>query len=48
MGTGYIYLIIDFTLLDYTKIPNCTYLLGFDENSDGSLSKIDSDGIVAN
>lgn len=47
MGTGYIYPIIDFTLLDYTKIPTGTYLLGFDENSDGSLSKIDSDGIIS-
>ena len=46
MGASYIYPIIDFTTVDYVKIPVGSYLIGFDTSNAGSLCKMDNTGII--
>ena len=46
MGVSHIYPIIDFTTVDYVKIPIGSYLIGFDMSNAGSLCKMDHAGII--
>ena len=46
MGVSHVYPIIDFTTIDYVKIPNGAYLIGFDTSNAGKLCKIDQYGVI--
>ena len=46
MGVSHLYPIINFTLVDYTKIPVGAYLIGFDSSNSGKLCKMDSNGVI--
>lgn len=46
MGVSHVYPIIDFTLIDYVKIPVGAYLIGFDTSNGGKLCKIDHYGVI--
>lgn len=46
MGVSHVYPIIDFTQLDYVKIPVGAYLIGFDTSNGGKLCKMDHFGVI--
>ena len=46
MGVSHVYPTINFLLIDYVKIPVGAYLIGFDSNNSGKLSKIDHFGVI--
>jgi hypothetical protein len=46
MGVSHVYPTINFTQIDYAKIPVGAYLIGFDSNNSGKLSKIDHYGVI--
>ena len=46
MGVSHVYPIIDFTLVDYAKIPVGAYLIGFDTSNGGKLCKMDRFGVI--
>lgn len=46
MGVSHVYPIIDFTQLDYLKIPVGAYLIGFDTSNGGKLCKMDHFGVI--
>ena len=46
MAVSHMYPVIDFTLLDYDKIPVGTFLIGFDSSNGGKLCKMDHVGTI--
>ncbi|CAB4175637.1 hypothetical protein UFOVP972_290 [uncultured Caudovirales phage] len=46
MAVSHVYPVIDFTLLDYDKIPIGTFLIGFDSSNGGKLCKMDHNGTI--
>jgi hypothetical protein len=46
MAVSHVYPVIDFTLLDYDKIPVGTFLIGFDSSNGGKLCKMDHVGTI--
>ena len=46
MSVSFIYPIIDFPSVDYDKIPIGAFLIGFDSNNLGYLSKMDHFGTI--
>ena len=46
MAVSHVYPIIDFTQLDYDKIPIGTFLIGFDSSNGGKLCKMDHNGTI--
>lgn len=46
MAVSHVYPVIDFTQLDYDKIPIGTFLIGFDSSNGGKLCKMDHVGTI--
>jgi hypothetical protein len=47
MSLGFIYPSINFSTIDYSKIPNGAYFIGFNLDNGGVLSKLNNAGIIS-